>query len=138
MEPLHERAIGLINRVTRLAQNLADVGMVVMFIQCDWGLFGLWRLEVERKRPLSTVTKPPSKQLGEPGPDILRAVWDGRDGVLTFEISPTRYGYGPNDWSKLGERSFGTGTQERKAALVFAERYFLAWNQERVVEGLIR
>jgi hypothetical protein len=54
------------------------------------------------------------------GPEVIRFFWDGRDGLLTVEASPTRVLSAPNEWKFECGKSFEVAGVE---ALQFVEEY---------------
>jgi hypothetical protein len=80
-----EDAVAYIRRFADLAERLAKKNIVVRRIDCSWGSFGSFIVEVtdgdEETKRASAIQR---GAYSESGPDIYRALWDGKERDLTF------------------------------------------------------
>lgn len=79
-----ERAIVYVRRFADLAERLAKQNIVVRKLDCDWQSFGSFIVDAsdgdeEAKRALAVQRG----AFGEPGPDVYRLSWDGKDRLLS-------------------------------------------------------
>jgi hypothetical protein len=57
-----------------------------------------------------------------PGPEVIRVFWDGRDGILTIEASPTGFLCGPVDWKLEFTKEFDS---KKDGLFEFVEDYLI-------------
>jgi hypothetical protein len=79
-----ELAIVYVRRFADLAERLAKQNIVVRKLDCDWQSFGSFIVdasdgEEEAKRALAVQRG----AFAEPGPDVYRLSWDGKDRLLS-------------------------------------------------------
>jgi hypothetical protein len=79
-----ELAIVYVRRFADLAERLAKQNIVVRKLDCDWQSFGSFVVDAsdgdeEAKRALAVQRK----AFAEPGPDVYRLSWDGKDRLLS-------------------------------------------------------
>jgi hypothetical protein len=80
-----EDAVAYIRLFADLAERLAKQNIVVRRIDCSWGSFGSFIVEVtdgdEETKRASAIRR---GAYSESGPDIYRALWDGKERDLAF------------------------------------------------------
>ena len=111
-EPASEsarKAGAFVNRLAALAGRLAGRNMVINKLECYWGSFGSWRLEVQEGTAAdqygNTLLKAKNKfEVIEP--EVVRFAWDGRETTLTVDVAPPRKFTHPPEWKKDVERKF--------------------------------
>jgi hypothetical protein len=79
-----ELAIVYVRRFADLAERLAKQNIMVRKLDCDWQSFGSFVVDAsdgdeEAKRALAVQRK----AFAEPGPDVYRLSWDGKDRLLS-------------------------------------------------------
>jgi hypothetical protein len=120
MKRVSEEAADFHHRLAQLADRLAARDIVVARLHADWS--GSWEIHVERgdeaQRYIDGLRGP--NPMSAVGPEVLRFFWDGRDGLLTVETSPTRVLSVPNEWKFECGKSFDLPGNE---ALQFVEDY---------------
>ena len=81
-----ESAVAYVRRFADLAERLAKQNIVVRRIDCSWGSFGSFIVEAtdgdEETKRVSAIRR---GAYSESGPDIYRALWDGKERELLFE-----------------------------------------------------
>jgi hypothetical protein len=97
-------AAAFIRKVTEMAYQLASKEIVVASLNAYWSGFGSWKLEAQRGTEAVTNEKAIMEiaQGRDPerdfGPEVVRVLWDGRDGILSIDVSPTKFLCAPNHW----------------------------------------
>ena len=112
-----QNAADFIRVLADLAYRLAAKDIVVGALSADWSSFGSWSLQAERGTETARYVEGlrSNDPLRAVGPEVVRVFWDGRDGFLTVEASPTRFCSAPNEWKtehtekfrKFGEELIG-------------------------------
>jgi hypothetical protein len=115
-----EHALGFVRGFAVLAERLAGRDIVVRNLHCNWSAFGSWTVEAssgdgERKRS-SAIRR---HELNEPGPEVLRVTWDGRERQLSMDATPTGVSTMSNRWRHLDTHSCDSA----EAALALAEEW---------------
>jgi len=75
-----------LRNMDQVCERLAKRNIVLRSVHADWGLFGCWVIEASNGE--DEEARGAAIRAGEydaAGPEFLRVVWDGRDGVLTAE-----------------------------------------------------
>jgi len=122
MERSSRNAAAFVRRLAELTDRLAAKDIVVSSLRADWSGFGCWELQAQQgtqaERYRAGLLSPdPVRAVG---PEVVRVFWDGRDGILTVEASPTRFCSAPNEWSEECVKRFdGDGGE----VLQFVEDY---------------
>jgi hypothetical protein len=126
MERSSQEAADFIRHLTELAYRLTAKGIVVSTLHADWSHFGCWTLEAQRgteaeryEESIMTSLRSPNPVEAD-GPEVVRVLWDGREGILTIEASPTRFLSGPHEWKRECEKGFDKAGDD---ILRFAEDY---------------
>ena len=89
-------------RLFDVAKRLANKNLVVSEIHCDWGGFGSWWIQVQRGKSADQYSEALlNHDYDSWGPEVLRLLWDGRDGLLAVSSSPTPPISGPSRWKEL-------------------------------------
>ena len=121
MQNSHMAAWETIHEISVFAQRLAENGLVVTNLTCDWGFFGFWRINVQQGTAtdlyLTAIHGP--NPLQAPGPNVLRCSWDNRDCLLVIDSSPTRPLSAPNQWT----RELNKRVDDSRTAMNFAETF---------------
>jgi hypothetical protein len=111
MDHSSQDAAAFIRKLTELAYRLASRDIVVSSLHADWSSFGCWQLEAQRGAETDSYGKAILSSLDPKhalGPEVIRVLWDGRDGVLSVEAaSPTRFLCGPVEWKPECNKEFG-------------------------------
>src|SRR5215470_1128264 len=120
-----ESAREFVRSLTALTEKLAHHDIVVRRLNCDWSSFGSWIVEVasgagEDKRGEAIL----AGAYDEPGPDVFRVTWDGRDRRLSMDSTATEAVTMLNKWRALDDEN----CDSHEAALVLAEE----WLRERL------
>jgi hypothetical protein len=125
-----QEAKRFVERLWELTARLAARDIVVASLHCDWGSFGSWTLEAQTGQAADRYDEALlAKQWGTPGPDVLRAGWDGKEGLLIIESAPTPPLSSPGPWTPEVDEFFS----DSEAALRFVEDYLEQW-----ADGAIR
>jgi hypothetical protein len=115
-----EHAIDFLRALTGLAERLAARDVVVGELRSHWSAFGSWELHatsgVQEERRADALRRGAYR---EPGPDVLRVTWDGRDRTLRVQLSPTTATAMLNKWESKVEQRLESFEQ----AIRFAEEY---------------
>lgn len=97
-----------ISKLAEMAYRLANREIVVSSLHADWSSFGSWELQAQRgteaARYAEAILKLDSAHA--PGPEVIRVCWDGREGVLTVQTSPTGFLSTPVDWKEECSKNF--------------------------------
>jgi hypothetical protein len=105
-------------KLAQLSERLAAKDIVVSRLHADWPQFR--ELHVERghetQRYNDECRLDPMHAIG---PEVLRFFWDGLEGLLTVQASPTRPLSAPNEWKFECGKSFDRSGNE---ALQFVEQ----------------
>ena len=121
-----ERARTFVQQVAAAAERLAARDIVIASLECHWGSFGSWLLQAQRGAAADAYAAAlNAKQWKTPGPDVLRASWDGKERLLTIESAPTPPLSAPRPWRRELDESF----ENSDAALRFVEEYFTRWGR---------
>jgi hypothetical protein len=101
-----ERALAYLRSLATLAERLAKRDIVVRRLDCGWSSFGSWVVEASRgddevKRSLAVRRR----AFSEPGPEVFRVTWDGREHLVAMASTPTIAISMLNRWRKLDEKS---------------------------------
>jgi len=101
-----ERALAYVRSLAALAERLAKHDIVVRRLHCDWSSFGSWTVEAssgdgEAKRS-SAIQR---RAFSEPGAEVFRVIWDGKDYQLAMASTPTTVISMLNQWRELEVRS---------------------------------
>jgi hypothetical protein len=112
-----ESALAYIRSLAALAERLAKHDIVVRRLHCDWSSFGSWTIEAssgdgEAKRS-SAIQR---RAFSEPGPEVFRLIWDGKDHQVAMASTPTTVVSMLNQWRGLEARS----SDSHQGALVLA------------------
>ncbi len=101
-------AAAFIRNLAELAYRLASREIVVSSLHAEWATFGSWELQAQRgadeARYAEAILKMDSTN--PPGPEVIRVLWDGREGILTVQSSPTRFLCAPVDWKEECSKGF--------------------------------
>jgi len=120
MMRVSEEAANFNRKLAELADRLAAKDIVVARLNVHWSTS--WEIHVERgdeaQRYIDGLRGP--NPMGAVGPEVIRFFWDGHDGLLTVEASPTRVLSVPNEWKFECGKSFELPGDE---ALQFVEDY---------------
>ena len=100
-----EDALSFIRDLAALAERLGGRDIVVRSLHCEWSAFGSWTLEAssgeaERKRTVAIHRH----AFNEPGPEVFRVTWDGRERHLSMGATPTKVSTMSNQWRHLEAR----------------------------------
>ena len=120
MHRVSEDAALFNRKLAQMSDRLAAKDVVVSRLHADWPHW--WELHVERGHE----TQQYNDQLRGPdpmhaaGPEVLRFFWDGLEGLMTVEASPTRPLSAPYEWKFECGKSFDRSGDE---ALEFVEEY---------------
>jgi hypothetical protein len=112
-----ERALAYVRSLAALAERLARHDIVVRRLHCDWSSFGSWTIEAssgggEAKRSLAIQRR----AFSEPGAEVFRVIWDGKDHHVAMASTPTTVISMLNQWRGLEARS----CDSHEGALVLA------------------
>ena len=117
-------AADFVRQLAELTYRLAAKDIVVSSLHADWSHFGCWQLKAERGSEAERYAEGlrSTDPLRAVGPEVVRVFWDGRDGVLTVEASPTRFCSSPNEWKQECAKGFPSSGED---ALRFVEDYLM-------------
>jgi len=108
MERSSQSAANFVHRLAELTNRLAAKDIVVSSLHADWSAFGSWELQAQRgaeaERYAQALIGPNPTQAF--GPEVVRFCWDGRDGILIVDASPTRFCSAPNEWKEECSKGF--------------------------------
>jgi hypothetical protein len=101
-------AAAFIRKLAEVAYRLAAREIVVSSLHADWSSFGSWELQAQRSTEATRYAEAilnldPTRA---PGPEVIRVCWDGREGILSVQTSPTRFLCAPNDWKEECSKGF--------------------------------
>lgn len=115
-------AADFVRRLAELTYRLAAKGIVVSSLHTDWSSFGSWRLQAQRGSDADRYAGAlkSATAWSADGPEVVRVLWDGRDGILSVDASPTRALSAPNEWKNEYEEQF---KNPRDELLRFVEDY---------------
>src|SRR5687768_9263144 len=116
-------AATFVKRLAALTERLASRNVVVAQLESHWGSFGSWRMEVQDGAAADRYADALKKgNRTTPGPDVVRFSWDGKDSILTIDVSPTRPLLAPYQWKREEEKEL----ESIDAAVQFVEKYTAA------------
>lgn len=102
MEKSVERAIDHIQGLAALAEQLAGRDVVVHSLHCDWSSFGSWAVHAstphDEERRAAAIRH---HAFSEPGSDVFRVSWDGKDRYLSMAWTPTTVVSMLNQWKEI-------------------------------------
>ncbi len=108
MQRSSQSAADFVRRLAELTYRLAAKDIVVVSLHAEWSTFGCWQLLAEKgadaERYSEGLLSP--NPLAAVGPEVLRVFWDGREGILTVQASPTRFCSAPNEWREEYSKGF--------------------------------
>lgn len=101
-------AADFVRGLAELINRLAAKGIVVSSLYTDWSSFGSWQLQAQRgsdaDRYAAAIKSGAASSAG--GPEVVRFLWDGRDGILSVDSSLTRGLSAPHEWKNEYEKQF--------------------------------
>jgi hypothetical protein len=108
MERPSQNAANFVRQLAELSYRLATKDIVVSSLHADWSSFGCWQLQAQRGSEAARYAEALRSRdpMRAPGPEVVRVFWDGRDGVLSIEASPTRFCSAPNEWKPECSKGF--------------------------------
>jgi hypothetical protein len=116
-----------ISLLAGVANRLATHGLVIARLHCDWSHFGSWQLQVQRGRDTDRYREAILRQEFDTwGPEVLRAVWDGRDEKLSIMSATTPPLSAPHSFEDKVDKRF-SGVE---AAIDYAEEYLEKWSAD--------
>lgn len=122
-----QEAFQFIERLYHLASRLTERDIVVAALDCQWGSFGSWTLEVQKGPAADAYAKALlSKQWDTSGPEVRRVSWDGREGLLTIEAATTPPLTSPGPWT----RELDQGFDNPQEVLPFVEDFLKRWGDD--------
>jgi hypothetical protein len=124
MDDPSQDAAAFIRKLTEMAYRLAVRHIVVSSLHAHWSHFGSWELQTQREAEAvryadAILSQDPTRT---PGPEVVRVFWDGRDGILSIEASPTRFCSAPNEWKEECSKGFDLMDDE---LIQFVEDYLV-------------
>lgn len=122
MECSSQSAADFVRKLAELTYRLAAKDIVVDSLHADWSSFGCWQLSAQNGADAARYAEGlrSSNPLQAVGPEVVRVFWDGRDGVLSVQASPTRFCSAPNEWKEEYSKGFKEAGDE---LLRFVEDY---------------
>ena len=117
-------AADFVRQLAELTYRLAAKDIVVSSLHADWSSFGCWQLQAQRGSDAERYAEGlrSSDPLRAVGPEVVRVFWDGRDHILSFEASPTRFCSAPNEWRREHDKAFDAAGDD---LLRFVEDYLM-------------
>jgi hypothetical protein len=108
MDRPSQNAADFIRKLTEMVYRLAARDIVIASLHADWSSFGCWQLQAQRGAEAVRYAEALRGRdpMRAPGPEVVRVFWDGRDGVLSVEASPTRFCSAPNEWKSECNKGF--------------------------------
>ena len=108
MERPSKSAADFVRQLAELAYRLAAKDIVVASLHADWSGFGCWELLAQNGADTARYAQglrnsSPSEAVG---PELVRVLWDGREGILSVQASPTRVCNAPNEWKDEYSKGF--------------------------------
>lgn len=114
-----------VRELGQLAERLADHNLVVSSLHCDWRSFGSWSLEAQRDdAAIAYGDALLAGRFDVDGPEVIAAIWDGKERILTVQTAPTPALSSPGPWRQLATIACADG----KAAIEAAEEYMRKWS----------
>jgi hypothetical protein len=122
MERPSQNAADFVRKLAELTYRLAAKDIVVTSLRAEWSAFGSWELQAEKgvdamRYAEGLRSSDPTRAVG---PEAVRFFWDGRDGCLSVDASPTRFCSAPNEWKNECNKGFDDGGD---TLLSFVEDY---------------
>lgn len=100
-----DRALAYVRSLAAMVERLAGRDIVVRRLHCDWAAFGSWTVEASSSPgELRRSAAIDQRAFNEPGPDVFRVIWDGKDHELTMASTPTTVITMLNQWRQLDSR----------------------------------
>jgi hypothetical protein len=99
-------ALGFVRNLAALAERLATRNIVVRSLHCDWSAFGSWTLDASRGD--AEAKRSPAIRLhafDETGPEVCRAIWDGKERQLSMGSTPSKVSVMVNQWRYIEPQS---------------------------------
>jgi hypothetical protein len=108
MELPSQCAADFVRQLAELTYRLAAKDIAVNSLHANWSNFACWQLQAERGSDAVRYAEGlgSSDPLRAVGPEVVRVFWDGRDGILSVEASPTRFCSTPNEWKEECSKAF--------------------------------
>lgn len=124
MKTSSQCAIEYIRALASLADRISAQNLVVGTLHCDWSGLGSWILAIQRGEAADAYGEAIlRKEWDTWGPEVVRFVWDGREGYLIVDKSPTPPLSAPNRWERQLEKAFDC----KERAIEFVEEYLREW-----------
>jgi hypothetical protein len=122
MKRASQSAADFVRGLAELTFRLAAKDIVVSSLHADWSSFGCWQLLAQKGADAERYADGlrGSNPMQAIGPEVLRLFWDGREGILSVQSSPTRFLSAPNEWVDEHSEAFDK-TEGR--LLPFVEEY---------------
>ena len=128
-----QNAAAFIRKLAEMAYRLAARDIVVASLKADWAGFGSWELHTERGAErdsygqlIMKAVRNEELTLDDPkldiGPEVVRVLWDGHDGILYVETSPTGFCSAPVKWKPECSKAFDHNKDE---LFQFVEDYLI-------------
>ena len=113
-------ALDFVRNFAALAERLATRNIVVRSLHCDWSAFGSWTLDASRGDAEAKRSAAIRRHaFNEAGPEVCRAMWDGKDRQLSMGSTPSQVSVMVNQWRYLEPQSCNS----YEAALMLAEKW---------------
>jgi len=113
-------------RLFQLTKDLADASLVVERLECHWGHFGSWLIEVSLKDRCDAYGSALLEgQYDVLGPSVLRCSWDGRDRKISLsKASPNVPLSGPTGYTELESKVLNNFEK----SITFSRAAILKWS----------